>query len=424
MDAIVCNGCRKQYKWKPELAGKKVKCKCGTVIDVPAQPQPPGPDEDDLYAFADDPSTGGPAAAVAAIPPIRPVPPPIQPVAPIPPIARPQAAVAGAAAARGAAPMLGYRPRASQQEIARGSTWSLEGSPIKDFWLPIGCIVVGLIINLVDWMVLNELDFIWAMLVVGVSTVIEMVVLIVGCVIAMKLMDMALGAPLQALLKIAGVAIAPGAIVGLLGSSFDGGWMVGWGVSFLLSIFLLMAFFDLDGTEVMILASIIWVMKQLGGYIVMFAIVGWLVSGAISGGGGGGSAVGGGGMGSMIGGSSAPQASAAELDAEARDWLEELSHAEAKQWLAAANQRLLDGLDRAKSVALVNQLYAAGATEVRIAGLEDGYPVADLLVVSLPKDSARRKKIFALEREFSQVRPEFEPTRDVGQNYLVLYFMD
>src|SRR5690606_27229062 len=117
-------------------------------------------------------------------------------------------------------------------------------------------------------------------------------------------------------LKIAGVAIAPGAIVGLLGSSFDGGWMVGWGVSFLLYIFLLMAFFDLDGTEVMILASIIWVMKQLGGYIVMFAIVGWLVSGAISGGGGGGSAVGGGGMGSMIGGSSAPQASAAELDAE------------------------------------------------------------------------------------------------------------
>ena len=34
-----CDSCGKQYPWKPELAGKKAKCKCGAVLSVPAQPQ-------------------------------------------------------------------------------------------------------------------------------------------------------------------------------------------------------------------------------------------------------------------------------------------------------------------------------------------------------------------------------------------------
>ena len=34
-----CDACGKQYPWKPELAGKKAKCKCGAVLNVPAQPQ-------------------------------------------------------------------------------------------------------------------------------------------------------------------------------------------------------------------------------------------------------------------------------------------------------------------------------------------------------------------------------------------------
>src|SRR5690606_41512501 len=115
---ITCGGCHKQYKWKPDLAGKKVKCKCGTVIAVPAQPQPPEPDDDDLYAFADEPASG-PAAAIAPIPPIQPV----APIPPIAPIAAPQPAAAGAGAVRAGHPMLGYRPRATPQEIARGSAW-------------------------------------------------------------------------------------------------------------------------------------------------------------------------------------------------------------------------------------------------------------------------------------------------------------
>ena len=32
-----CKQCGKTYKWKPEFAGKKVKCKCGYVMTAPAK---------------------------------------------------------------------------------------------------------------------------------------------------------------------------------------------------------------------------------------------------------------------------------------------------------------------------------------------------------------------------------------------------
>src|SRR6476660_6093452 len=65
-----CSKCGKEYRWKPELAGKKAKCKCGAVVPVPAQapaapraaakpaakPKPAGQDVDfdGLYALAQE----------------------------------------------------------------------------------------------------------------------------------------------------------------------------------------------------------------------------------------------------------------------------------------------------------------------------------------------------------------------------------
>src|SRR3954469_1409276 len=48
---IVCEGCQKSYAWKPELSGKKVKCKCGHVIHVPL-PAAPKEEPEDLYDLA------------------------------------------------------------------------------------------------------------------------------------------------------------------------------------------------------------------------------------------------------------------------------------------------------------------------------------------------------------------------------------
>ena len=32
-----CDACGRTYAWKPQLAGKRAKCKCGQAINVPAQ---------------------------------------------------------------------------------------------------------------------------------------------------------------------------------------------------------------------------------------------------------------------------------------------------------------------------------------------------------------------------------------------------
>ena len=57
-----CASCGREFRWKPELAGKKAKCKCGATVQVPAtdpaaaaKPPPPPADEqsfDDVYALA------------------------------------------------------------------------------------------------------------------------------------------------------------------------------------------------------------------------------------------------------------------------------------------------------------------------------------------------------------------------------------
>lgn len=395
---IVCSQCHKQYKWKAELAGRKVKCKCGQLITVSAAP-PEQDEEIDLYAFADDATSGATPAT------------PIQPIAPIAPIA----ATAAPAAVVGAAhPMLGYRPKPISREPVSSGAWGLEGSPIKDFWLPIACIAVGLIVKLVDWMVLNDLSFIWAMSAVGIEMVVEMTILVIGCLIAMRLLDMALGAPLQALLKLAGVAIAPGAIGGLIASSFDFGWMIGWGIAFLMYIFLLMAFFDLDGNEVMILAVIIWVLRQAAAYAVLFLLMSWVATGTPGIGAIGGAGGGGGGSGSYV-------ATSAEIDADARMFLADDPHQEARQWLGGSPQRLLEGLSRQQTVELVEALYAAGAGDVQASGIDDDYPGADMLIVTLPKAKAARSRIFVIEGKYLGQVGDFEPTPDVGQTYLIMY---
>jgi hypothetical protein len=66
-----CPSCAKEYRWKPELAGKKGKCKCGGVLAIPASPPRAAEAEpdafDDPYDVADEPvqqaSTYAPAQA-------------------------------------------------------------------------------------------------------------------------------------------------------------------------------------------------------------------------------------------------------------------------------------------------------------------------------------------------------------------------
>src|SRR3954447_12445007 len=55
-----CGECGKSYTWKAELAGRRVKCKCGRPLTVPAQDpaaatyEAPPEGFEDLYALAEE----------------------------------------------------------------------------------------------------------------------------------------------------------------------------------------------------------------------------------------------------------------------------------------------------------------------------------------------------------------------------------
>jgi hypothetical protein len=66
-----CDACGKTYAWKPEIAGKRVKCKCGGKLTVPATDPAAVADDapegfDDLMALAD----GVPAQEESYAPPV------------------------------------------------------------------------------------------------------------------------------------------------------------------------------------------------------------------------------------------------------------------------------------------------------------------------------------------------------------------
>ncbi len=62
-----CNSCGRKFTWKPALAGKKARCKCGVTIEVPASITTPTV-QDDLYDFVDAPPSELPRVAVVAPP--------------------------------------------------------------------------------------------------------------------------------------------------------------------------------------------------------------------------------------------------------------------------------------------------------------------------------------------------------------------
>lgn len=92
--SVACASCGKDYRWKPEFAGKRAKCKCGGVVSFPkadpmaaaAPPPPPPPIPDVPEGFED--------YGMAADAPPPPPPPPI-------PGRRPAAAAVSAATPTG-----------------------------------------------------------------------------------------------------------------------------------------------------------------------------------------------------------------------------------------------------------------------------------------------------------------------------------
>ncbi len=147
-----------------------------------------------------------------------------------------------------------------------------------DLWLPLILIVVGLTVRFIE-----QLSFaanptegvVGAVIAIGVELAINIPMLLVGMILAVKLLDVAFGPLGMALYKMVAVVIGPTALGAIIAYLIGGimGAFVGWFVTFGVYWTLLSVLFDLEGLEALYLIVILWVLD----YLVALFIVGLLL---------------------------------------------------------------------------------------------------------------------------------------------------
>jgi len=278
---FACSGCGKQYRWKPELASKKAKCKCGTVMDVPAEA--PGGIDDDLYDLAPDesaPKRVQPVASAAApagggrdeqyrCPSCK------QGITPgsvicvhcgfnlregkkvaataAPRVVAPGRGPVAAAPARpgvlpyGARPAPAGRDALSIEDRVGGELW-------QELYLPIGLLLLGFFLQI--GIAMYEGDGQWhsfgdALPMIAVRLGVNLVLSFIGIMVVAKLMEVSFGAIGPAVIKIAAICLLVPSLSYLGGALIGAGdgfvhMMIASTLTFPLGIVAFKLLFDLD----------------------------------------------------------------------------------------------------------------------------------------------------------------------------------
>jgi hypothetical protein len=448
-----CDGCGKTYRWKPELAGRKVKCKCGQAMHVPAPPAPAAAESDDPFADAlsemaaaeEQGTTRVIAEEKARCPSCacvmesgavlcvqcgynsttgKKIGMKVQDVALAP---APAKKASGAGPARPGAGILAYQRTAPPPARGRGAAGGDNniGEPFKDLYLPIILFLGGVVLTYLEaHFALRIRSTGFAVGYTAVVTIIDLVLVFAGIMFATKLLDLGLGPIGPAILKIAAIAVLPGAVAHLISYSIAiGGDYIGWFVSLVLICSMFMGLLQLDFHETMICSTIIWLVRTWVGYAIAMAILsgfGLSIAAMAPIGGGGGS-------GPSTPAPPKPRAvTAQQLDAAAVAALGSKSAMEAKQWIVAGTDEKPHAIPIVDSVGqpeYVQRLYDMGAVKVTVTrtGKDKHSESIDArqIVIALPKDPAAREKLFdaghRLARSFG-----FEFFNDKGQKYLLL----
>lgn len=421
-----CKQCGKSYKWKPEFAGKKVKCKCGYVMTAPAAPAKPKeehdePDFDALYDLADDgkqqaasameaqircPScqtgleigttvcsncgfnlktgkkasakaSGGGGAALAG-------------GAAVGALGAKAAPAGGAFAAFGA-------PKRGLQKETRGE------SKLLDLYIPIGLIAVGFILTVLISTTFSATvhDFPTSMMYAGFKGVLGLVLLAIGGIFCVKWGEIAFGEPTSAALKLAGFALGPPAVAGIISflvhDAPPNGWgLVGFFIAFGLFFVLANYLFEWDMSEQWVVAGMATVICMLAvPFIFQFAISGGVTGMAARG--------------------------TNNEDAEIDYMLELGRPVPARAWFDESQNRMIGDYTREISTKLIDDLYAAGPKKGEIWLVSDG-PQAAEIYVRLPSDAKKRKTMFDSANAWNAANKR-ATVKDEGQDWLILTFM-
>jgi hypothetical protein len=424
---FTCSGCGKQYKWKPELAGKRVKCKCGTTVQVPVGAQ--DLEEPEMYDLAPA-SVPMPHAKTGAAAPIAP--PQIgiagtaAALSPVSAVMGPQPVGSGQGAAVGgapAAPVLAYASARPPRQATDDEQEIAAAARRRDFFLPIGLIAGGTVLSFYNAMAEYPVGLVGAGIIVTVSFIIDMAMILTACMIMVKIMDMSLGSPGQAILKVCAVAIAPDAI-GDLVTMWMGpmSGMFVWSLTLVMYFILFKIFFDLDGTEMVILTMLIWLIRTWVGFLLVHMLLSGMMDRAIT----------------TISQATTPPpppaavqvikvrvppaGTAAQIDLAAADALSRYNAAEARVWLADDGERRLGSLSPMESAREVARLYQMSAVEVWVINLVEDVDAgteepATEIVVKLPGRGGLRANLMNW-RNSLMVPLGYAPVQEAGQTYL------
>ena len=440
-----CDGCSKSYTWKTELAGRRVKCKCGHVMTVPASDpaaemyEAPPEGFDDLYSLAEEkvvqavPAYARPQPAGAPLPPavgasrgaVR------NAAAAPTPAAKPARAPGGNKALLGYAQMGSKRGGRAEEAAAPGA--NVFWNPVTDLYVPAALIVLGMFLSFFEirWALgINSIPF--AIGAVGVMTIINVVFGFAGILIAARLLDLGLGPIPVAVMKTAAASILPAAAASLVENLIGfGGSMLAWVISFTLSLVIFMKLMDMDYFETCVCAVIIWLVRTWVGYAILgliFSGAGAKVGGTLAAAAGGGGALSAtaGDEGDEDGGPAEKAAPAAKYDKRAQSLLHARRKPDAKTWVAdpahAFAKRTHD-----QSVKIVDDLTAMGASFMVVPdpqegrGKNKGKQIGRSLVFLLPSDKDARRKIFDYYPTLGKTFGNKEP-KDEGQQYMSVEF--
>lgn len=175
-EPIVCPQCGRNYAWKSELAGRKVRCACGTTLTVPAAASDgAGAGDDGLDRLAD-------------------------------PVALP-------ASTRRTPPVATAIPSAQPATLAYGSAASAPAdddeplSPARDLHIPLALLLVGFL-GVMLWAYVSEGGKVAAIVysvLTAVTTAIKAAVIIILALMIARANDVSFGPVRRAVLKFAGI---------------------------------------------------------------------------------------------------------------------------------------------------------------------------------------------------------------------------
>ncbi len=401
-----CSACRKHYKWKPEIAGKKVKCKCGTVIHIPATDPAPKPvavavpEEDNSLAALEEMATAKHVEVPRAdIPPRqddlygiaeteKPKPRRAVPV---------NEGVGLAAAAAAPSPVLGYSraPVAVERD-------DNDPNALKELYLPIGVFVVGLGLSLLHLTKLGVITFPFttALAFIGVRLFFDMILICAGCLAVMGWLEISFGSPGPALLKIAGIALIAAPIASIVSYLVhDPFGIIGIIIGMVVIWILFMKLFDMDIADVRVLTAIVGLVRLWAGYALLALIFS--------------------GMGVSFAGMGGRALADAELnnDRLVQDKIDLGRMSDATQWIQDG-AHCFGKTPNVISKKLANGLADAGCTSILVD--HDG-PFASQLVAKLPGKDAQRKAAFDAAKDYCDATGDTPPV-DKGQTYLDMEF--